>query len=176
MKVFSGITVFLISLSLIGEVLPARDVIKLKKAGVKTELLSEIIKSNAIYRALITIEGVVEMKKAGVTDEDILAIIKAGNPTVSDSVKEDRKDYKLDREIERRDKIIALQSRELDVLRNHLLKLMNNKEVLSLVERGKISSSDYKDIVKYLKQYARDEDTDDSDDGDDIEVNIKSDK
>ena len=39
------------------------------------------------------------------------------------------------------------------------MKLMMNPEIIKLVDTGKISSKDYADIAKYLKQYARDEDS-----------------
>lgn len=177
-KILILITLLLLGVNLqsTASVLKAEEVIKLKKAGAGKELLTQIIKTNALSRALTSIDDVVKMKTAGVEDSTIIALIQAGNPTVDQSIKEEEQDLVLEREIKRRDKILALQKRELKVAREHLLGLINNKEVLALVKAGKIDSEEFADIVRYMKQYARDEDTNDIDEGDEINIDIKKEK
>jgi hypothetical protein len=140
-------------------VLSPADVLRLTRAGAGSELVAEIVRSNAIYRALVTVDGVVEMKEAGVEDSVILALIEAGDPTVDESVAEDSRDRRLQRELARREQILDLQRRELAVLRTHLVRLITNERVLELVDKGAVSGGDYAEIVRYLKAYAAGEES-----------------
>ncbi|MCD4717924.1 MAG: hypothetical protein K8R45_14440, partial [Desulfobacterales bacterium] len=42
----------------------SNDIMKLKKAGVSDRIIKKVINSNAIARALISVDEIVEMKKA----------------------------------------------------------------------------------------------------------------
>ncbi len=153
-------------------VLNAEQVVQLQNAGAGKELISHIIEKQAIARALVSFNDVVTMKKNGISDEIIISIINAGNPTAMELAKQDEYDRKLLRRIERQKEIIQLERERLDVLVEFLNKLINNEHLLQLVREGKISGEDYRRIVKYLKQYARDEPTDDLTDEGDIDIDI----
>ena len=162
------------TISLYAEVLDSTEIIRLKEAGAGEDLIQEIIRTNAIYRALATVDGIIEMKDANVSDEVIITMLRAGNPTIEQSATQEELDNALAREIERAHHIIALQRSQLDLAADYLERLITNEQILQLVEKNKINSEDYREIVKFLKQYARDEDTDNyDDDGDDINVDIK---
>jgi len=153
-------------------VLNAEQVIQLQEAGGGKELISHIIENQAISRALVSFNDVIKMKKNGVSDEIIMSIIDAGNPTVKELAKQDEYDRKLLRHIERQKEIIRLQRERQDALVDFLNKMVHNKYLQELVREGKISGDDYRQIVKYLKQYARDEPTYDWNDEGDIDVDI----
>ncbi len=52
------------------------DIVRLKEAGVSDEVIREIINSDAISRALISVDEIIRIKKARIGDEIILAIIQ----------------------------------------------------------------------------------------------------
>ena len=60
----------------------------------------------------------------------------------------------------------------MDILVEYLSKLITNSDLIRLVNEGKIASEDYAEIIKYLKHYARDEDTIDYPDNGDINIDI----
>ena len=55
------------------------DIVSLKKAGVSDEVIREIISSDAISRALISVDEIIRIKEAHIGDEIILEIIQQGN-------------------------------------------------------------------------------------------------
>ena len=150
----------------------SKDIVMLKKAGVSDRLIKEIITSDAIPRALISVDEILEMKEANIGDEVILTIIQQGNAPVFELDKEDSADRTLKRKIKRQELILEIQKKELDVLVEYVLRLITNPEIIRLVHEGKIASEDYAEIVKYLKQYARDEETTEYGDNDDITIDI----
>jgi len=148
------------------------DIVRLKKAGVGDRLIREIISSQAISRALFSVDEVVEMKEADIGDEVIIAIIEQGSTTAPELDREDTADRALKRRIKRQEITLQMQKKEFDVLVEYLLRLITNPEVIKLVHEGKIASEDYAEIVKYLKQYARDEETIEYGDKGDIIIDI----
>ena len=135
------------------------DLVTLKKAGVGNEVITEVISSNAIDRAIISVDEIVAMKAAEMSDETILTIIRRANPAVSDLDAEDAKDRSLSRETKRKEIKLDFIKKQLDVSIDFLSKLITNPEIMKLVRDGKIASEDYAAIIKHLKQYARDEDS-----------------
>ena len=149
---------FILTPIAVSAVSPA-DLVTLKKAGVSNEVITEVMSSNAIDRAIISVDEIVAMKAAGMPDETILTMIRRANPTVSELDLEDAKDRSLGREIKRKEMKLYLIKKQLDVSIYFLSKLITNPEIIKLVQDGKIASEDYAAIVKHLKQYARDEDS-----------------
>ncbi|MDI6687236.1 MAG: hypothetical protein QME06_03345 [Desulfobacterales bacterium] len=151
------------------------ELIKLKNAGVSDKVIIAVIESDAIPRAIISIDQIIEMKSVKMADEIILKIIENGNRPVSELDRQDTKDFALKRGTKRSEIEMDIQKKELEIIREHLSKLITNPEILKLVKAGKISSKDYADITKYLKQYARDEDSIDYSKGVflDADINIK---
>ena len=152
--------------------LNSKDVVRLKKAGVGDRLIKEVISSHAISRALISVEEIVEMKEARIGDEVILAIIREGSASVPELDREDIEDRALRRKMKRHQIIVEMQRKELDLLVEYLSRLITNPEVIKLVHDGKVASEDYARIVKYLKQYARGEETIEYDAQGDIIIDI----
>jgi len=150
----------------------SKDIVMLKKVGVSERLIKEIISSDAISRALISVNEIVEMKEAKIGDEVILAIIYQGNAPVPELDREDASNRALKMKIKRQKLILGIKKKELDVLLEYVLRLIKNPEIIKLVHEGKIASEDYADIVKYLKQYARDEETTEYGDNGDITIDI----
>ena len=148
------------------------DIIILKKAGVSDEVIKEIINSDALSRALISVDEIIRIKEAQIGDEIILAIIKQGNVSGNELDHEEFKDRALKREIKRLELRLDIQKKEISILREHLSKLITNSDLIRLVNEGKIASEDFAEIVKYLKQYARDEDTVDYPYDSDINIDI----
>ena len=135
------------------------DLIKLKKAGVSDKVIIAVVDSNAISRAIISIDQIIAMKSLKMSDEVILKIIEGANRPISDLDEQDSKDFVLNRQIKRAEMKLEFQNKELKITREYLSKLITNPEILRLVKAGKISSKDYAEITKYLKQYTRDEDS-----------------
>ena len=152
--------------------LNAEDIIKLKKAGVGNELILKIDQSKAIYRALISVDEVIVLKSAGFSDDFILKKIKQGGATAPEQDREDAADRALKRKITRNEMKLGLLKKQLNIQVEYLSRLITNPEIIKLVHDGKIASEDYAEIVKYLKQYARDEETIEYGDGD-INIDIK---
>jgi hypothetical protein len=153
-------------------VLNAEQVLRLQKAGAGKDLIVHIIESQAIARALVSFDDLVAMKEGGVSDEIIIGIIDAGNPTAKELAKQDAYDRRLLRHIQRQREIILLQRERQEALVDFLSKLIHNNHLQELVSTGKISGDDYRRIVKYLKQYAKDEPTYEWDDEGDIDIEI----
>jgi len=149
-----------------------KDIVRLKKAGVGDRLIREIISSHAISRALISVEEIVEMKEAKIGDEVILTIIQEGSATAPELDREDFAYRALKRMMKRQQIILEMEKKELDLLVQYLSGLITNPEVIKLVHEGKIASEDYAQIVKYLKQYARGEETIEYGDQGDIIIDI----
>lgn len=135
------------------------DLIKLKNAGVSDKVIIAVIESNAIQRAIISIDQIIAMKSVKIADEVILKIIENANRPIPELDRQDTKDFALKRHITQAEMQLELKEKELEITREHLSKLVTNPEILKLVKAGKISSKDYADITKHLKQYARDEDS-----------------
>ncbi len=135
------------------------DLIKLKNAGVSDKVIIAVIESNAIPRAIISIDQIIVMKSIKIADEVILKIIENANRPIPELDRQDTKDFALKRHITQAEMQLELKEKELEITREHLSKLITNPEILKLVKAGKISSKDYADITKHLKQYARDEDS-----------------
>ena len=149
------------------------DLIKLKNAGVSDKVIIAVIESNAIQRAIISIDQIIAMKSVKIADEVILKIIETANQPIPDLNRQDTKDFALERHIKRAEMKLELERKKLKVASEYLSNLITNPEILKLVKAGKISSKDYADITKYLKQYARDEDSIDYREDKHIDVNIK---
>ena len=152
----------------------SNDIIKLKKAGVSDRIIIKVINSDAVARALISVDEIVEMKKARIGDEIMTAFIEKGGASGPELDREDNKDRALNRQIKREEGQLKLLEKELNLLIEYLSKLITNPEIIKLVNEGKIASEDYAGIVKYLKQYAKDEET--LDYGDEGDINIDIDK
>jgi hypothetical protein len=155
------------------------DLIKLKKAGVNDPVILKIIESDAITRAIISVDEIIGMRAVEIPDEAIIKLIDRGGPSARELNQEDDSDRTVQREILRREMILELQKKELDVLkkeldiaRMHLIHMINNPEIIKLVREGKISGMDFTEITRYLKQYARDEDTDDCCNNGDLNVDV----
>jgi CTP-dependent riboflavin kinase len=168
--IFSPLKIFAVSPS---------DLIKLKKAGVNDPVIIKIIESDAITRAIISVDEIISMKAVEIPDEAILKLIDRGGPSAPELNQEDDSDRTIQREILRREMVLELQKKELDVLkkeldiaRMHLIHLIDNPEIIKLVREGKISGMDFTEITKYLKQYARDEGTDDYGNNGDLNVDV----
>ena len=152
--------------------LNSRDIVKLKKAGVSDGIIKKIISSDAIDRALISVDEIVEMKEAKIGDEIILVFIEQGGANGPELDRDDAEDRALNRAIKRGEAKLQLQKKEFDLLVQYLLKLITNPEIIKLVHEGKIASEEYAGIVKYLKQYAKDEETIEYGDEGDININV----
>jgi len=148
------------------------DIIKLKNAGVSDRIIKKVISSNAIARALISVDEIVEMKEAEIGDEIMLALIEQAGTNGPELDREDAKDRALNRRIKREEERLQLQKKELNLLIEYISKLITNPEIIKLVHEGKIASEDYAGIVKYLKQYAKDEETLEYGDEGDIKIDI----
>lgn len=160
------------------------DLITLKNAGVSDKVIIAVVESNAIQRAIISVDEIISMKSIKISDEVILKMIEDANQPIPDLDRQDTKDFALKRnikrlEVEMQGKIkraemkLELKKKELKITREHLSKLIINPEIIKLVQAGKISSKDYADITKYLKQYARDEDSVDYREDKRLDVDIK---
>ncbi|NVM22970.1 MAG: hypothetical protein HWN68_14465 [Desulfobacterales bacterium] len=136
------------------------DLIRLKKAGVSDKVISAVLESNAIDRAIISVDEIIAMKSAKLPDKAILKIIEDANPPVSELDREDAAGRELKREIKRAEMKLELLKKQFNVTSGYLSKLITNPEIIKLVKAGKISGQDYAAIVKYLKQYAASEETD----------------
>ncbi len=132
------------------------DLVTLKKAGLPDEVIIAVAESNAINRAIISVDEIIAMKSM---PEIVLVVIEDANRPIPDRDREDARGFALKRHLKRARMKLKFQRKELKVIREHLLRLMMNPEILQLVKAGKISSKDYADITKYLKQYARGEDS-----------------
>ena len=149
------------------------DLIKLKEAGVSNQIIHAVIESNAIDRAIISVDEIVAMKAAKIPDKAILRIIQDANQPVPELDSQDAGDFSLRRELKRAEMKLELQKKELEIAREHLSRLITHPEILNLVKTGKLSSEDYAAIVKYLKQYARDEESVDYREDKNIKVDIE---
>ncbi len=152
----------------------SNDIIKLKKAGVSDRVIKKVISSNAITRALISVDEIVEMKEAEIGDEIMLTFIEQAGANGPELDREDTEDRILKRRIRRDEERLQLQRKEFNLLIEYLSKLITNPEIIKLVHEGKIASEDYAGIVKYLKQYAKDEET--LEYGNEGDINIDIDK
>ena len=128
--------------------LSAEDIIILKNAGVSEKTIGVIDSSNAIYRAIFSIDEILGLKASGISDQFILNKIRTTGATVPEIESDAAHQRKLSR----------LESR-LKVSADYLSMLVNNPNIIKLVKNGKVSGKDYAEIVKYLKQYALDEET-----------------
>lgn len=148
------------------------DIIKLKKAGVSDKVIIAVVDSNAVIRAIISVDEIIAMKSM---PEVVLAMIENANRPVHELERQDSKDFALKRKIKRTEMELELQRKRNNILSEHLHNLITNPEILKLVESGKIASKDFADITKYLKQAARDEDSVDyrEDIRLDADINIK---
>jgi hypothetical protein len=149
-----------------------KDIVKLKKAGVSDTVLREIVRTDAIARALLSVDEIIEMKKVNVGDDVILSILAQGSAGASELDKEDAADRALMREVKRQELQLELLRKEFDLFVAYVSALITNPEITKLVREGKISGDDYAQIVKYLKQYARDEETREYGDQGDITIDI----
>ena len=149
------------------------DLIKLKEAGVSNQIIHAVIESNAIDRAIISVDEIVAMKAANIPDKAILRIIQDANQPVPELDSQDAGDFSLRRELKRAEMKLELQKKELEIAREHLSRLITHPEILNLVKTGKLSSEEYAAIVKYLTQYARDEDSVDYREDKNIKVDIE---
>lgn len=135
------------------------DLVRLKEAGVSNGVITEVIGSNAVDRAIISVDEIIAMKTAEIPDEAIIKLIHEANPPVAELDGEDAQDRVLGREKRRTEVKLELLKRQLAVSVDYLSKLITNPEIMKLVNDGKISSEDYAAIVKHLKQYAGGEDS-----------------
>jgi hypothetical protein len=162
---------FVFSASIVFAVDP-KDIVKLKKAGVSDTVLREIVRTDAIARVLLSVDEIIEMKKVNVGDDVILSILAQGSAGASELDKEDAADRALMREVKRQELQLELLRKEFDLFVAYVSALITNPEITKLVREGKISGDDYAQIVKYLKQYARDEETREYGDQGDITIDI----
>ena len=146
------------------------DLIKLKGAGVSDKVIIAVVESNAILRAIISVDEIISMKSM---PEVVLKMIEDANQPIPDLDRQDTKDFALKRDIKRAEMKLKLQKEQLAVAREHLTKLITNPEILKLVKAGKISSKDFADMTKYMKQYARDEDSVDYREDKRLDIDIK---
>jgi hypothetical protein len=149
-----------------------KDIVRLKKAGVSDTVLSEIVRTDAIARALLSVDEIIEMKQVDVGDEVILSILAQGSAGATELDREDAADRALVRELKRQELELELLRKEFDLFVTYVSALITNPEITKLVREGKISGDDYAQIVKYLKQYARDEETREYGDQGDITIDI----
>jgi len=162
---------FVFSASIASAVNPG-DIVRLKKAGVSDTVLREIVRTDAIARALLSVDEIIEMKKVEVGDEVILSILAQGSAGAPELDREDAADRALIRELKRQELQLELLRKEFDLFAAYVSALITNPEIIKLVREEKISSDDYAQIVKYLKQYARDEESREYGDQGDITIDI----
>jgi hypothetical protein len=148
------------------------DIVRLKQAGISDSLLKEIIRSDAVARALISVDEIVAMKAADIGDDVILTMLEQGSAQAPELDREDAADRTLKRRIKRQKMRLELQREEFGLLVEYVSALITNPEIIKLVHEGKIASEDYARIVKYLKQYARGEETQEYDYDGDITIDI----
>ena len=132
------------------------DLVTIKNAGVSDKVIMAVVESNAIQRAIISVDEIISMKSM---PEVVLKMIEDANQPIPDLDRQDTKDFAMKRDIKRAKMKLKLQKERLAVAREHLSKLITNPEILKLVKAGKIASKDFADITKYIKQSARDEDS-----------------
>ena len=173
-SVFGALLVYLIAMVTPALAVDPKDIVRLKKAGVSDTVLTEIVRTDAIARALLSVDEIIEMKKVDVGDEVILSILAQGSASAPELDREDAADRALTRELKRQELQLELLRKEFDLFAAYVSTLITNPEIIKLVREGKISSDDYGQIVKYLKQYARDEETREY--GDEGEITIDIDK
>ena len=149
------------------------DIVRLKQAGISDSLLKEIIRSDAIARALISVDEIIEMKGVKIGDDVILTILEQGSAQAPELDREDAADRTLKRRIKRQEMRLEVQREEFGLLVEYVSALITNPEIIKLVHEGKIASEDYTRLVKYLKQYARGEETQEYDYDGDINIDIK---
>ena len=113
------------------------------------------------------------MKDVNIGDDVILTILEQGSAPAPELDREDAADRALVRRIIRQEMRLELQRKELDILAEYVSALIANPEIIKLVHEGKIAGEDYARIVKYLKQYARGEETQEYDYDGDINIDIK---
>lgn len=155
------------------------DLIQLKKAGINDPVIIKVIESKAITRAIISVDEIIAMKAVDIPDEAIIKLIDKGGQSARELSQENAVDRTLQRDIYRQEMILEFQKKELEVLkkelditRMHLTQLINNPEIIQLVREGKISSMDFTEITRYLKQYARDEETDNFSNEENLNVDV----
>jgi hypothetical protein len=128
------------------------DLVKLKKAGLPDEVIIAVAESNAINRAIISLDEIIAMKSM---PDIVLVVIEDANQPIPDRDRKDARGLTARRHLKRARMKLKIQKKELKVVRGHLSKLMMNPEILKLVKAGKISFKDYADIAKYLKQHGK---------------------
>jgi hypothetical protein len=170
--VFGAILIYSITIAPPAFAADPKDIVRLKKAGVSDTVLREIVRTDAIARALLSVDEIIEMKKVDVGDEVILSILAQGSAGAPELDKEDAADRALIRELKRQELQLELLRKEFDLFAAYVSALITNPEIIKLVHEGKISGEDYAQIVKYLKQYARDEETREYGDQGDITIDI----
>jgi hypothetical protein len=170
--VFCALLVYSISIASLAFSVDPKDIVRLKKAGVSDTVLREIVQTDAIARALLSVDEIIEMKKVDVGDEVILSILAQGSAGASELDREDAEDRALVRELKRQELQLDLLRKEFDLFVAYVSALITNPEITKLVREGKVSGDDYAQIVKYLKQYARDEETREYGDQGDITIDI----
>ena len=170
--VFCALLVYSISIASLAFSVDPKDIVRLKKAGVSDTVLREIVQTDAIARALLSVDEIIEMKKVDVGDEVILSILAQGSAGATELDREDAADRALMREAKRQELQLELLRKEFDLFVGYVLALITNPEITKLVREGKVSGEDYAQIVKYLKQYARDEETREYGDQGDITIDI----
>jgi hypothetical protein len=170
--VFGALCVYSISIASLTFAVDPKDIVRLKKAGVSDTVLREIVRTDAIARALLSVDEIIEMKKVDVGDEVILSILAQGSAGATELDREDAADRALVRELKRQELELELLRKEFDLFVTYVSALITNPEITKLVREGKISGDDYAQIVKYLKQYARDEETREYGDQGDITIDI----
>jgi hypothetical protein len=149
------------------------DLVRLKEAGVSNHVITEVISSNAVDRAIISVDEIIAMKAAEMPDEAIIKLIQEANPPVAELDGEDAQGRALAREKRREEVKLDLLKKQLAVSLDYLSKLITNPEIIKLVNNGKISSEDYVAIVKHLKQYAGGEDSVDYREDRHIDMGVK---
>jgi hypothetical protein len=116
------------------------DIIKMKTAGVSDKVIIAVVESNAIFRAIISVDEIIAMKSM---PEIVLTMIENANRPSPELERQDSKDFALKRNIKRLEvdmqgKIkraemeLELKKKELAVVSEHLINLMTNPEILKL--------------------------------------------
>jgi len=170
--VFCALLAYFISIASLAFSVDPKDIVRLKKAGVSDTVLREIVRTDAIARALLSVDEIIEMKQVDVGDEVVLSILAQGGADAPELDREDAADRALIRELKRQELQLELLRKEFDLFVAYVSNLIANPEITKLVREGKISGEDYAQIVKYLKQYARDEETLEYGDEGDITIDI----
>lgn len=163
MRIRLIILIFLLSYlyASVSYALNAEEIIRLKQADVGEKLLLELERTDAIMQGVISVGEIIKLKEAGLSDEFIIKKIRVSSADINERSRHEMELREMEHRIQLAELALKEKERQIQQLRLHLkvissylLNFITNKEILKIVEKGKISGGDYKEIVKLLKELA----------------------